>query len=127
MFEMEEDIIYLTVQEIDKYWEKELEGLFSMPFIYEINGAGNRLFLLYIEKYMEIGDVLEIIKVPNQHSFEEYKRDMLERPESIEINVDSYTYRDIHGSYQMNNKKWLADLSQRNYMTHCGITTFLKY
>ncbi len=124
---MEEDIIYLTVQEIDKYWEKELEGLFSMPFIYEINGAGNRLFLLYIEKYMEIGDVLEIIKVPNQHSFEEYKRDMLERPESIEINVDSYTYRDIHGSYQMNNKKWLADLSQRNYMTHCGITTFLKY
>ncbi|MCM3110733.1 hypothetical protein [Lederbergia lenta] len=127
MFEMEEDIIYLTVQEIDKYWEKELEGLFSMPFIYEINGAGNRLFLLYIEKYMEIGDVLEIIKVPNQHSFEEYKRDMLERPEPIEINVDSYTYRDIHGSYQMNNKKWLADLSQRNYMTHCGITTFLKY
>ncbi len=124
---MEEDIIYLTVQEIDKYWEKELEGLFSMPFIYEINGAGNRLFLLYIEKYMEIGDVLEIIKVPNQHSFEEYKRDMLERPEPIEINVDSYTYRDIHGSYQMNNKKWLADLSQRNYMTHCGITTFLKY
>ncbi|WP_163103058.1 hypothetical protein [Peribacillus alkalitolerans] len=66
VFESEEDFIFFTVQEADDYWKKEIEGLFSLPYVYEVNGVGNRLFLKYIEKYMELGDVLEIYHVPNQ-------------------------------------------------------------
>ncbi|MFJ8258361.1 hypothetical protein ACIQ4Z_13940 [Peribacillus asahii] len=126
-FEREEDFISFSVEEIDDYWEKEVEGLFSMPYIYEVYGVGNRLFLKYIEKYMEMGDVLEIYTIPNQHAFEYYKQKMQENPELIEVNVRSYTYRDIYGSYQLNTKNWLEELSHRNYITHHGITTFVKY
>ena len=126
IFEREEDCISFSVEEIDDYWEKEVEGLFSLPFIYEVDGVGNRLFLTYIEKYMEIGDVFEIYTVPNQHAFEYYKQNMQENPEPIEVNVESYTYRDIYGLYQLNFKKWVEDLSHRNYCTHRGITTFVK-
>jgi hypothetical protein len=99
VFERVEDFIFFNVQEIDEYWKKEVVGLFSLPYIYEVNGVGNQLFLKYIEKYMDIGDVLEIYAVPNQHEFEKYKQKMQENPEPIEINVGSYTYRDIYGSY----------------------------
>ena len=127
VFEREEDVIFFSVQEVDVYWKKETEGLFSLPYVYEVNGVGNSLFLKYIEKYMELGDVLEIYQVPNQHTFEEYKQRMEEEPEPIEVNVGSYTYRTIYGLYQLNSKKWLEELSHRNYITHYGITTFVKY
>ncbi|QIZ08318.1 hypothetical protein HFZ78_17625 [Priestia megaterium] len=98
-----------------------------MPYIYEVNGVRNLLFLKYIETYMELGDVLEIYRVPNQHAFEEYKQRMEEEPEPIEVNVGCYTYRTIYGLYQLNSKEWLEELSHRNYITHYGITTFVKY
>lgn len=41
---------------------------------------------------MDIGDVLEIYEVPNQHAFEKYKQNMQENPEPIEVNVGSYKY-----------------------------------
>ena len=127
VFEREEDAIYFSVQEVDEYWMKKINGLFSMPYVYEAQGVGNRLFLTYIEKYMELGDVLEIYQVSNQHAFEEYKQRMEEHPEPIEVNVRSYTYRTIYGLYQFDSKKWLEELSHRNYITHYGITTFVKY
>lgn len=52
---------------------------------------------------------------------------MQENPVPIEVNVGSYTYRDIYGLYQLNLKKWIEDLSHRNYCTHRGVTTFVKY
>jgi hypothetical protein len=127
VFESVEDFMFFSVQVIVDNWEKEVDGLFSLPYIYEVNGVGNCLFLTYIEKYMEIGDVLEIYSVPNQHAFEKYKKTMEANPEPIEVNVGSYSYRDIHGSYRLDSKKWLVDLSHRNYITHRGITTFVKY
>ncbi|PKR82652.1 hypothetical protein [Heyndrickxia camelliae] len=127
VFEHEEDAIYFSVQDVDDYWKDKVNGLFSMPYVYEAQGVGNKLFLTYIGKYMEVGDVLEVFQVPNQHAFEEYKQRMEERPEPIEINVGSYTYRTIYGLYQLNLKKWLEELSHRNYFTHFGVTTFVNY
>jgi hypothetical protein len=126
-FEREEDAIFFSVQEVDGYWVKEVDRLFSLPYIYEANGVGNRLFLTYIEKYMEVGDVLEIYHVPNQHAFKEYKQRMEAHPEPIEVNVGSFTYQDSYGLYQLHSKKWLDELSHRDYLTHYGITTFVKY
>lgn len=90
-FEREEDVISFYVKEIGDYWGKEVEGLISLPYKYEANGVGNKLFLKYIENYMGIGDVLEIYEVPNQHVFEKYKQNMQENPEPIEVNVGSYS------------------------------------
>ena len=115
------------VIEIDEYWSNEVQDLFSLPYIYEVVGLGNQLFLTYIKKYMEIGDVLEIYHVPNQHALLQYKKSMLENPAPIEVNVGNFTYRDIYGLYQFNPKTWLDELSHRNYFTHRGITTIVNY
>ena len=127
-YEREEDFIYFSVKEIDDdYWEKKLDGLFSMPYIYEAIGVGNKLFLTYIEKYMELGDVFEIYEIPNQHAFDEYRQRMNEQPEAIEVNTLRHTYKTIHGLYQFDSKKWVEELSHRVYLTPYGITTFIKY
>ena len=122
-----EDIIFFSVQEIDDYWEERVNGLFSMPYVYEAGGVGNRLFLTYIEKYMEIGEVLEIYYVPSQNDFDEYKQRLLEHPEPIDINIGQYTYKTFNGLYRLNPKKWVEELSHRNYLSPYGITTFVNY
>lgn len=127
VFDTEEDAIFFSVYEVDDYWKDEINGLFSMPYIYEAQGVGNKLFLTYIEKYMELGDVLEIYQVPNQHAFVKYKQRMEENPEPIEINVGSYTYRTHYGLYQFKSQKWVEELTHRNYLTHYGVTTFVNY
>ncbi len=127
VFEREEEAIFFSVQEVDNYWKEKINGLFSMPYIYEAQGVGNGLFLTYIEKYMELGDVLEIYQVPNQHAFEEYKQKMKDNPEPIEVNLCSYTYLTIYGLYQLTPKKWLEELSHKNYLTSYGVTTFVNY
>lgn len=126
-FEKEEDHMFFSVDELADGWLQEIQGLFSLPYIYEAKGVGNRLFLTYLEKYMEIGDVLEIYSVPNQHAFLSYKKKMQEKPELVEVNTGSYTYRDSSGLYQLNPKKWVEELSHRNYNTQHGVTTFIKY
>ena len=39
-----EDMIFFSVHEIDDYWKEKLDGLFSMPYVYEAEGVGNRFF-----------------------------------------------------------------------------------
>ncbi|GIO25227.1 hypothetical protein [Oceanobacillus sp. J11TS1] len=128
IFEKMEDGVSLWVNEVDNsVWEEVVEGLFTMPYIYEIFGANNKLFLLYLEKYMEEGDVLELIDIPNQHAFEYNKRRLLEKTEPIIINVGSFTYQNKNGKYQLNPKKWVEELSRKNYLTQYGVTTIVKY
>ncbi|MTH54228.1 hypothetical protein GKZ89_12525 [Bacillus mangrovi] len=90
VFEREEDFMQLWVQKAHPYWLEELEkGLFILPYIYEISGVGNALFLLYLEKYMETGDELELLYIPNQHAFRDYERRMLDNPRHFWINTGS--------------------------------------
>ncbi|MEK6190283.1 MAG: hypothetical protein N2A99_04745 [Carnobacterium alterfunditum] len=126
-FENEKDYMFFSVHEVAEGWLQEVQGLFSLPYIYEAEGVGNRLFLTYLEKYMETGEVLEIYSVPNQHAFLSYKKKVQEKPEPIEMNTGSYTYRDLSGLYQLNPKKWVEELSHRNYITQHGVTSFVKY
>ena len=128
IFEKMEDWVSLSVNEVDNsVWEQSVVGLFTMPYIYEISGANNKLFLLYLEKYMEEGDVLELIYIPDQHAFEYYKRKLLEETEPIIINVGSFTYQNKNGKYQLNPKRWVEELSHKNYLTQYGVTTIVKY
>lgn len=128
VFERMEDWMSLLVSEVDTYgWGEFVEGLFTLPYIYEISGADNELFLLYLEKYMEEGDVLELLHIPNQHAFEYYQRRLMEDPEPIVINVGSLTYQNKSGTYQLNPKKWVEELSHKNFLTEYGVTTIVKY
>ncbi|PQD96750.1 hypothetical protein CYL18_02355 [Pradoshia eiseniae] len=82
-----------------------MKGLFSMPYVYEAEGVGHRLYLACIEKYMELGEVLEIYYVPSQNDFDEDKQRLLEHPEPIEINIGKYIYQTFNGLYQLSPKK----------------------
>ncbi len=116
-YEREEDFIFFSVSEIDDdYWKRKLEGLFSMPYIYEAFGVGNKLFLTYIEKYMDLVGVLEMYEIPNQNAFDEYRQRMEEQPEAIEVNTLRHTYKTIYGLYQFDSKKWVEELSHRIYI-----------
>lgn len=72
-------------------------------------------------------NVLELIAIPNQHAFEYYKRRLIEDPEPIIINVGSFTYQNKNGKFQLNPKKWVEELSHKNYLTQYGVTTIVKY
>ena len=128
VFERMEDWMSLWVNDVNTYgWGEFVKELFTLPYIYEISDAGNQLFLLYLEKYMEVGDVLELIYIPNQHAFQYYQRRLIENPEPIVINVGSLTYQNKYGTYQLDHKKWIEELSHRNYLTEYGVTTIVKY
>lgn len=128
VFERMEDFIRLWVSEVDADgWGDLVKGLFTLPYIYEIFGADNRLFLLYLEKYMGEGDVLELLHFPNQHAFEYYQRRLMDNPEPIVINVGSLTYQNKYGTYQLNPKEWVEELSHKIFITEYGITTIVKY
>ncbi|MCD8500412.1 MAG: hypothetical protein LRY71_00395 [Bacillaceae bacterium] len=118
----------LWVHEVEANgWLKCVDGLFTMPYIYEISDANSQLFLLYLEKYMEEGDVLELVDIPNQHAFEWYKQRLLDDPVPIIINVGSFTYQNGNQAYQLNPKRWVEELSRKNYVTQYGVTTIVKY
>ncbi|WP_211654086.1 hypothetical protein [Planococcus alpniumensis] len=126
-YRTEEDYMFFSVQIADEAWLEEVQGLFSLPYLYVAEGVGNRIFLTYLEKYMEIGDVIEVYSVPNQHALSAYREKFEEDLEYIEVNAGSYTYRDRFGFFQFNPKKWIEELSNRNYMRHNAVTTFIKY
>lgn len=127
VFEKEEDYTFFYVHKLDAGWQKEIAGLFSMPYLYEVEKIDSPLFLTYLEKYMETGDILEIYSVPNQHALEKYIEELRRNPESIRINTGSLTYEDTTGRYQLDPKKWTEELSHKNYLTPHSITTFEKY
>ncbi|MFC7372591.1 hypothetical protein ACFQPF_13015 [Fictibacillus iocasae] len=127
VFEKEEDAVYLSIHSVDEYWREKISGLFSMPYIYEAFGIESDLFLVYMEKYMELGDVLEIYQVPNQHDLERCIQSMKEHPEPVEINAARHTYQTVNGQHSLNPKKWIDELRHRNYLTPRGLTTVVKY
>jgi hypothetical protein len=115
-----------SVCETDKWWCDIVKPVLSMPYIYEVGGLGNHYFFVYLEKYMEVGDVIELYEIPVQHWHEEYIQRVLENPEPITINIGSYTYQNQYGKYQLNPKKWVEELSHRTLLTERGVTTIVN-
>ena len=119
------DIWDLTEQ--DEGEREALEKIFTMPYIYYVAGVGNSDFWLYIEKYIEVGDVLELVNIVQQDKAEQLVQGMLANPETIHINVGSLTYQDKYGTYQLQNKNWIEDLNHRTILSNFGVTTIVKY
>lgn len=51
-----------SVYEADKWWCDIVKPVLSMPYIYEVGVLGNHFFV-YLEKYMDIGDVIELYEI----------------------------------------------------------------
>ena len=118
----------LSVPTEQDEWEiEQLRKIVTMPYIYYIGGLGSEYFWLYLEKYMEVGDMLEIISIYQQDETDIYVQKMLDNPEPIHINVGSLTYTNAYGTFQLNRKKWVDDLKHRTLVTDRGVTTIVKY
>ena len=116
-----------SVSRLASCWTAELEGLFTLPYLYEAHGLKDESFFCYLEKHMQTGDVFEVFSVPNQHDFQGYRRAMEESPEPAEYNAASLVYKDQYGTYQFKKKDWQTELSRKRYASEFGITTFVKY
>lgn len=98
-----------------------------MPYIYEARGLGNKDFWTYLDKHMEVGDVLEFYTIPVQQWYQESIRNVIENPKQITINIRSLTYENEYGIIKLDEKKWLEELKHRTLVTEYGITTILRY
>ena len=116
-----------SVREAYEWWRNIVKPILSMPYLYEVRGLENHSFFIYLEKYMEIGDTLELYYMPNQDWHKDYIKRVLENPEPITINVGSYTYSNQYGIYQLNAKNWVEELRHRTLLTERGVTTIVNY
>ncbi|MEH7126121.1 hypothetical protein V7127_23185 [Bacillus sp. JJ1773] len=116
-----------SVHETDDYWYQIVQPVLTMPYIYEVSGIGNYYFFVYLEKYMEIGDIIELYEIPIQDRHDFYIKRVLEHPEPITINVGGFTYQNQYGTFQFNHKNWLDELKHRTLLTERGITTIVNY
>lgn len=131
-------ILIATIRNIDvesTRWEEELRiGLksaeqyrgdvpFTLPYLYEAYDDDLPLLML-LNELMAIGDVVEL------YEYCEGKKGGVavnRREEAVTVNLHQKTYQDQHGTYKLNQKKWLNDLATKRYLTDRSVTTFLKY
>ncbi|MCY1691682.1 hypothetical protein RIF24_05970 [Exiguobacterium acetylicum] len=74
---------------------------FTMPYLYTIEGADQWEFIVYLERYMEEGDVFELLYIENQNDSMHDHLPSIPLLETIEINIRQRTYRTIHGTFQL--------------------------
>lgn len=116
-----------SLHKLDEWDENAVKQALTMPYIYDAGGVGDEYFWVYVEKYMEIGDVLEILWIPHVSYVYEHVQKILENPDHITINVGSLTYENYLGCFQLPKKNWVEDLKHRTLYTDRGITTIVKY
>lgn len=115
------------VNDLDPYWIEIMQPFFTMPYLYEAAGLGNKNFWTYLEHFMEIGDVIELYHIPVQNWYQDSIRKMMDYPQPIFINIGSRTYENVYGTFRLKEKNWVEELSHRTLVTEFGITTILRY
>ncbi|RSD28429.1 hypothetical protein [Mesobacillus subterraneus] len=125
-FFFEKDVGF-GVFDLEPYWIDIMQPFFTMPYLYEARGLGNKRFWAYIGHHMEPGDVIELYHIPVQNWYEDAIRKMQEKPQHITINIGSRTYENEYGSFKFNEKNWLEELSRRTLVTEYGVTTIINY
>jgi hypothetical protein len=115
------------VNDLDSYWIGIMKPFFTMPYLYEAKGLGNKNFWTYLEQFMEVGDVIELYHIPVQNWYQDSIRKMMDNPQPISINIGSRTYENVYGTFMLREKNWVEQLSHRTLVTEYGITTILRY
>ena len=116
-----------SLREADEWYIKDVRRVLTLPYIYEVGGIDSYYFWVYIEKYMEIGDVIELLDIDHQDKVRKYVDKILANPQPIKINVGSLTYTNQFGTFQLQPKTWIEDLKHRTLYTLHGVTTIVKY
>lgn len=125
--EIHDSYLRFSVFEPFEDWKEIVKPILSMPYLYEVRGVENYPFFMYLEKFMEIGDVLELYYIPNQNWYPKYIKNVLENPQPIKINIGSHTYQNRYGLFQLNAKNLVEELQQRTLVTEYGVTTIENY
>ncbi|WP_294747299.1 hypothetical protein [uncultured Exiguobacterium sp.] len=127
-FHIPDDLPRLYVHEVETLEYVSLKrGRFTMPYLYTIEGADQWEFMIYLQRYMEEGDVLELLYIENQNdSMHDHLPSAL-LLEPIEINIRQRTYQTIHGTFQLSANDWMQELYHRSYLSAFGVTTIVKY
>lgn len=123
-----DDLPQLYVHEVESLEYVSLKrGRFTMPYLYTIEGADQWEFMIYLQRYMEEGDVHELLYIENQNDSMHDHLPSTPLLEPIEINIRQRTYQTIHGTFQLSANDWMQELYHRSYLTAFGVTTIVKY
>lgn len=127
-FHIPDDLPRLYVHEVETLEYVSLKrGRFTMPYLYTIEGADQWEFMIYLERYMEEGDVLELLYIENQNDSMHNHLPSALLLEPIEINIRQRTYKTIHGTFLLTANDWMQELYHRSYLSAFGVTTIVKY
>jgi hypothetical protein len=96
--------VSLFVNDLDSYWIEIMQPFFTMPYLYEAKGLGNKNFWTHIEHFMEVGEVIELYHIPVQNCYQDSIRKMMDSPQHISINIGSRTYKNVYGSFKFKEK-----------------------
>ena len=67
-FYIPDDLPQLFVYEVEPLEYVSLKrDRFTMPYLYTIEGADQWEFMIYLQRYMEEGDVFELLYIENQN------------------------------------------------------------
>ena len=56
--------------EAGEWYIKDVQRVLTLPYIYEVGGIDSYYFWPYIEKYMEVGDIIELLAIDQQDKVE---------------------------------------------------------
>jgi len=127
-FYIPDDLPQLFVYEVEPLEYVSLKrDRFTMPYLYTIEGADQWEFMIYLQRYMEEGDVFELLYIENQNDSMHNHLPSIPLLEAIEINIRQRTYQTIHGTFQLSANDWMQELFHRSYLTAFGVTTIVKY
>jgi len=124
-----DDLPQLFVDEVKllEYVSLLKRDRFTMPYLYTIEGADQWEFMIYLQRYMEEGDVFELLYIENQNDSMHDHLPCIPLLEPIEINIRQRTYQTIHGTFQLSANDWMQELFHRSYLTAFGVTTIVSY
>ncbi|HAZ38666.1 MAG TPA: hypothetical protein DCY39_02110 [Exiguobacterium sp.] len=89
-FYVPDDLPRLYVDEVEPLEYVSLkQGRFTMSYLYTIDGADQWEFMIYLERYMEEGDVLELLYIENQNDSMHDHLPSAPLVEPIDININN--------------------------------------
>lgn len=101
-FYVPDDLPRLYVDEVEPLEYVSLkQGRFTMSYLYTIDSADQWEFMIYLERYMEEGDVLELLYIENQNDSMHDHLPSAPLVEPIDINIQQRTYQTIHGTFRL--------------------------
>ena len=126
-YEPNESFGVRVLDDAEQSYAQILRPIITLPYMYIVSGVGNDDFFLYLDKTMEVGDVLEIVTIHSINHIEKSVAKMMRESQTITIIVGSLTYKNEYGKFKLPHNNWIDDLRHRTIVSEYGVTTIVKY